>query len=295
MTTSEKNSLAHVLVTQFNLKRVTGAKSTTDEEWITWTHDRLRLFKTYCLPSVLGQTQQDFLWFLFFDSTTPARFDAELAALRQIPCVRLRFCAGIDDFDKRYASQIRAEVPAHVPWLVSTRLDNDDVLHREAVALIRRTLILQHGYMVSLAHGYVWDITRQKMARYYYPKSPFLTRVERNTAEATGIFHKLHTQWPQLQFSLMNEVFIRLKWRPVPPFNFVLTGPAWIQLVHGNNISNNFFRGVPVCRVVDLRSFQVDGVNRPAHFWEVFQFRNYVLWKWFLKCALLRIFFGDRS
>ena len=293
--TMKQDTLVHVLVTQFNLKRVTGAKGATDEEWIAWTHDRLHLFNTYCLPSVVGQTRQDFLWFLFFDSTTPMRFDADLAVLRQIPCVRLCFCEGIEDFDQRYVSLIQAEVPAHVSWLVSTRLDNDDVLHRGAIELIRKNLVLQPGYTVSLANGYVLDVHGRKMAHYYYPKSPFLTRVERNDLEAVGIFHKPHTQWPQLRFSLTHEILIRLAWRPSPSFNYVLTAPGWIQLVHGNNISNNFFRGVPVCRAIDLQDFHLDIKNRPARFWEVFRFRNYVLWKWYIKCSLLRILFGNRS
>src|SRR4051812_793289 len=44
----------------------------------SWLAHRFNLFETFCLPSVLAQTQKDFFWILDVDERTPATWLARL-------------------------------------------------------------------------------------------------------------------------------------------------------------------------------------------------------------------------
>lgn len=59
----------HYLLTRFNLSLWQEDKNglTIDRE--EWIRKRLKLFETYCLPSVVGQTCQEFRWIYLWTLT----------------------------------------------------------------------------------------------------------------------------------------------------------------------------------------------------------------------------------
>jgi hypothetical protein len=83
----------HFIVTRFNLPlfkaKVDGKVVGNLDE--TWLAGRFDLFERYCLPSVKGQTCQDFRWIVLFDAATPEHFKKRIETLkaeydRLIPC-----------------------------------------------------------------------------------------------------------------------------------------------------------------------------------------------------------------
>ena len=83
----------HFIVTRFNLPlfkaKVEGKVVGNLDE--TWLAGRFDLFERYCLPSVKGQTCQDFRWIVLFDAATPEHFKKRIQTLkaeydRLIPC-----------------------------------------------------------------------------------------------------------------------------------------------------------------------------------------------------------------
>ena len=43
---------------------------------------RLKLFNSYCLPSVVGQSCQDFKWLIYFDALAPSNFIERMRCFR---------------------------------------------------------------------------------------------------------------------------------------------------------------------------------------------------------------------
>ena len=75
----------HFILTRFNLpifQPKVGEKKVShlDEEYLNYRFD---LFERFCLPSVKGQTCQDFRWFVLFDAATPAVFRNRIGSLQE--------------------------------------------------------------------------------------------------------------------------------------------------------------------------------------------------------------------
>ena len=58
-----------------------------------WLDDRFRLFETFCLPSVRGQTVQELSWLVFFDEATPQRFRERIDSYERGGRFEARFVA----------------------------------------------------------------------------------------------------------------------------------------------------------------------------------------------------------
>src|ERR1700677_1263076 len=94
----------HVVLTQYFTRSIEdpgdlGRRLGNIAEWL---ENRLVLFKRYCLPSVMAQSNQDFTWLLYFDETTP---EAYLRRIRDL-------IAGHDNFKIRLGRLFTPEIQA---------------------------------------------------------------------------------------------------------------------------------------------------------------------------------------
>lgn len=130
----------HYLLTRFNLalwQEDKNGQAIDREEWI---RKRLKLFETYCLPSVAGQTWQEFRWILLVDADTPADLRERIKAYRNV-CAQMKFVAVRAEYACRFADIFRQVVMADVKqkgWkegdlCLTTYLDNDDCIARTFV------------------------------------------------------------------------------------------------------------------------------------------------------------------
>ena len=62
----------HYLITRFNLRADYWDVTKNNEQLLTdeWMDNRMWLFENFCFPSVVGQTNQNFEWLLYFDTNT---------------------------------------------------------------------------------------------------------------------------------------------------------------------------------------------------------------------------------
>ena len=112
-----------------------------DEAWLA---GRLELFKSFCVPSVLGQTDQSFVWIVGVASEIPREWTQRISDAS----------GGRSDVvvvpPGSSLSECRAE-----RWrareFISARLDSDDAISREYVAEIRKSG--KQGHALSLFHG----------------------------------------------------------------------------------------------------------------------------------------------
>lgn len=103
----------HYLLTRFNLALWQEDKNGQTIDRGEWIRKRLKLFETYCLPSVAGQTCQEFRWILLVDADTPANLRERIKTYRNV-CAQMKFVAVKAEYACRFAYIFRQVVMADV-------------------------------------------------------------------------------------------------------------------------------------------------------------------------------------
>jgi hypothetical protein len=278
----------HFIVTQFNLRNFPKSNNTETENWIQWTRKRIALFKEYCLPSLVNQSCGDFTWLLYFDAETPEEFLGFTQEMAGYPFIQVCFSQGNEGFYAEYMTEVRKRIGTETKWILTTRIDNDDCLHKDAVKVIQQYFTEKHRYLISLASGYVLNTGDRTLSHYFYPMSPFLTLIEDTSLECGGVFLKGHTRWDELRLFIYREIWLAVTGWKSAKARFVLATPLWIQLVHGENVSNSFYRGLPVLRKRDLHVFSLPFDSKPLPVSVVGKYYDYVTWKRYVKSWVVR-------
>jgi hypothetical protein len=228
----------HFIITPFYVRRhfrSRAAGSHPSLAPLTWLDGRIDLFERYCLPSVAAQTAQDFRWFLYFDESTPDRYlRAVEDRLAGIANASIRLC-GLWE-----ASKLARDVSSSIDddecrWVMTTRLDNDDGVHRDFVATLQaaageRTEFLNFPCGVLYYAG--------KYFLYKHPSNAFISYVE-------PVGPALKTVW-----AVAHEEASRLA-----PIRQLGRTPSFLQVVHGANVSNKP-RGVRIAAARATRGFE---------------------------------------
>lgn len=181
----------HYLLTRFNLalwREDKAGKAIDREKWLT---KRMLLFETYCLPSVIGQTCQDFQWILLVDENTSTKYREKIKAYR-IACPQIRFVGVRAEFAPRFADVFRQVVTTDLRkkgWnegdlCLTTYLDNDDCVAKTFVERVqaeclgfhlipneKKFLSFDYGLQLFTDIGYF-------ATRIFYPNNHFLTLAE---------------------------------------------------------------------------------------------------------------------
>jgi hypothetical protein len=215
----------HFIITHFNVRRsdykYDADGKPIDREGapvrtVEWLEHRFALFERYCLPSILGQTNQDFLWFVRYDPREPGDCGARLA--RYAAYANLRPLPVKDWF----SVAIEREISPDTECVITTRIDNDDALHREAVADIQRSCRPGTTEFINLLNGYVYDHASGLAAAREFPNSPFVSFVEN---PRVGPLRTV------LRFSHQDV-------SKIAPVRQLGGEPRWLQVVHDRNLSN---------------------------------------------------------
>jgi Putative rhamnosyl transferase len=201
-----------------------------------WLQQRFELFESICLPAVQAQTRQPDRWLVFLDIQTPEAFQQRMAALvSAYPKLLPVYC---DTFSVPLAAQqVAALLPAGADWVLTARLDSDDAIHHELLAVLSAAAPPGVMRFVNPTQGLV--IHGDRFYRKRDHSSPFIAFSEPAQGLRTVWFEQHHLvarHAPVLQLPLRD---------------------AWLQLVHGGNVANQV-RGVRA----DPRS--IDGGTMPT-------------------------------
>ncbi len=225
--------IQHFLITRFNL-RLGNVKADRDlrpvltEEWMA---ERLDLFEQVCVPSVQHQTNQDFVWLLLLDEQTPAgtveRVERAVAGVTGAELVFLP--EGSDD--STIAAAVRDRVDEDTRLLLTTRLDNDDALHEDALAVVRTSTRPGRREFLNLRFGWVTDgdLARVKAHKYGH----FTTLVEPRVVVGAGEAGEFRTVHCGLAHGRV---------RRFAPVRQLGGGPYWLEVIHQRNVSNRMVR-----------------------------------------------------
>lgn len=207
-------SLDHVLLTRFNVP--TPGRESLVRAQEGWLRNRIQLFETHCLPSVLAQTTHDFKWIVYFDPASPEWFREWLSKADADHTFHAIFRESISRDEM--LSDLRSVTGATRTTLLTTNLDNDDGL---AVDFVER---LQD----AVSPG-----ARQAL---YFPTGIILRGTETFLrTDRRNAFCSVAESWdePVMAWAEWHNRLDRIM-----PAREIAGGPAWLQVVHDLNVSN---------------------------------------------------------
>jgi hypothetical protein len=187
----------HYLITRFNLKNKNWDVTKNNESLLTreWMTHRIGLFSNFCLPSVANQTNKNFSWLLFFDSTTDADFKEELELLLK-PHVHFKafFIDGMDAFHSSIKTFIDDD-SKDSPYVITSRIDNDDCIHKDYIKTIQEQFQSQDFMAIDILKGYSLQISPDIMlGKKEHIFNPFISLIEKNNSPKTVWFSD-HNMW----------------------------------------------------------------------------------------------------
>ena len=147
------NDVTFVIEFFFSFDR---ANRVLSPEWVT---ERFKLFEKYTLPSLLNQSFQDFRVFAICGN----RHKAITEKLPWHPRVEVYHVKGEDRLyqpkRQRPATEVTSYRDIDTDYLVVTRLDSDDLFHKDLMAEIKDSLFLDSKRSVLVVKKYIrWDI-----------------------------------------------------------------------------------------------------------------------------------------
>ena len=207
----------HVILTRFSV-RFTGSQEPPSEEWLRY---RLGFFAEGTAASMRAQRTRPDRWLVFCDADSPGWLREALEELGE----------GLFDvvwLDEPWGHTVLRRAVAAVadrPFLITTRLDSDDVLGVDFVTLVQGEFRGQTSMYINLLCGLQLDRSGQ-FYRYDYPQNAFISYVEKLSGEPRTVFQ---------QFQHGRSL-------TMAPVRNVVSQWAWVQVIHGGNLSN-YVRG----------------------------------------------------
>ncbi len=216
----------HILITRFNLPhRWNEDKQGNVVLDKLWLEDRFNLFENFCLPSIEGQTSKNFEWWVYFDVNTGSRFKRLIEKIeKKHPIFKPKYEKCYDDFDLNMPKEIFDLLKKeNTKWLITTRLDNDDMLAKDTIEILQKKVDFQHDCLLEIPSGYTLEMGQKaklrKLSTQLNPFISYVEKVEKNKVVKSVYFYQ-HTDWRDVDSVI------------------VTNRPQWVQVIHDKNVFN---------------------------------------------------------
>lgn len=173
-------TVTHIVQIFLDIERPSRGKYNLDltEEWVKY---RIGLFNKFTLPSLLNQTFQDFRIFLICGNKHK-KLTSSFNWNKRVEICYGKGKGGTITTGPGYAEPgLRVEefLGIETDYIAITRLDSDDLLHREAMADVRDNMILNDGRRCLIFRKYlVWDTVNRYIMPIHHKRSPpFITHI----------------------------------------------------------------------------------------------------------------------
>jgi hypothetical protein len=214
----------HLIITRFNLRNNSWDNFTKSKKRIltdSWLEDRFELFENFCFPSVMNQTKQNFDWWVFFDTQTPKEFRDKIHLLEKkfekfLPIY-------IDGMDFCLPTIQEKLSFTKTPYIITSRLDNDDCLHYDYVNQVQSHFDFQNFLALDFVNGFSIQIQpNTKLGYRYHLYNPFLSLIESNK-NPKSVWINSHSEWKK-------ELNIKR----------IKDGRFWMSIIHQENKVNEY-------------------------------------------------------
>jgi Putative rhamnosyl transferase len=244
---SRTATLRHLILTRFNVRLPWAAQSAPDMEWL---NHRFSIFERFTLPSMQVQTNQNFIWLVFFDSETPPVYRAKAMEYARNGRFTPIFVTG--HFTQSTVQATAAPLLKDHEFLITTRLDNDDCLCRTFVEVVQSHFTRQEFEFLNFMNGYTLE--GKSLYAMQCQSNAFVSLIERiGSSPVTTVLSCDHTKVAQFG-----------------PVRQILNKPGWLILLHGRNLANR--RTGRRCALTHLRRhFTIDV---PMRYWALLRMRS---------------------
>ncbi|WP_298535352.1 glycosyltransferase [uncultured Algibacter sp.] len=185
----------HFLVTRFNLRKSDWKTNKNNKAVLTdeWHRNRFKLFKDYCFPSVAAQTNTNFDWIVFFDTSTKDEFRDIVSDLaKEFSNFKPIYIDGMDLYlpaVKDYVKDFEED------YIITTGIDNDDCISKNFIEEIQKRFDKQEFMALDFVDGYTIQTQSDiKIGKKLHQYNPFISLFERNVNPKT-IRDRSHRNW----------------------------------------------------------------------------------------------------
>jgi uncharacterized protein (UPF0297 family) len=187
----------HYLITRFNLRAEYWDVTKNNEQLLTdeWMDNRMWLFENFCFPSVAGQTNQNFEWILYFDTNTKEVYKNRIISLvANHSNINVFFVDAMPAFEPELLKYI-AHGTKGIPYLITTRIDNDDSIHVDFINEVQKQFDKQDYRAIDFIKGYSLQIEPiYILGKKEQLFNPFISLIEKNENPKTA-FYQEHRLW----------------------------------------------------------------------------------------------------
>ena len=236
--------MKHFLITRFNLKNSHWKKDGENFIALTkeWLNHRFYFFETYCLPSVLNQTNKNFTWLIAFDIDTPVIYKERILSLiKGHSNIHPLFIDGFLGLQPSIKEEIKHLVDGQNQYIITTRLDNDDIIHKDFIKTIQDSFVPTANTVIDLRRGYQLieknGIFEARVFNSAY--NAFISLVE-STSDYETVISKEHGAWKKNTIKILNA-----------------KDCLWIQLVHDRNQANKKDYSLKRITKLDFQDFGI--------------------------------------
>ena len=156
----------------------------------SWLHNRIKVFEQFVVPSMLNQTDRDFLVCIFWrpEERTNKYVIALEKRLSEIPNFRFKFIySGILMYDDKYPDDVARERLANSlhlalehmldithdsEWIYWLLQPSDDCYHKETVRSVKEAFKNPETEAVSFTKGYLCNYTTKELLEYNPETNP---------------------------------------------------------------------------------------------------------------------------
>ena len=270
----------HFLITRFNLRKTSWNTTRNNSQVLTdeWMKNRLKLFENFCYASVQKQTNTNFKWLVFFDKETDTKFRDMIGRLaKQFALFKPIYIDGMDAFLPAIKEEISHELSQ--PYLITSRLDNDDCLSENYIEEVQNQFSQQDFMAIDYIDGYTLQIEPEvKLGKRTHLHNPFITLIEKSDTFETVWNRERHGEWSKVkQLKTIRNTYV------------------WMSIIHGENKANDFV-GFGDVSWRDIENFHIDEVELeslkantlPLSQWRIESLRNQLRTNWKVTFKLLK-------
>ena len=217
--------MKHFLVTRFNVRASIEKVSISQSD--AWLSHRFELFEKYCLPSVKNQSNQNCTWCVLFNTGTPQKYKEKVKKISNsynnfMPI----FINESSEINPALSRFIASNIEESDQYIITTRLDNDDLIHKQFIDTIQELFYPTNGMVIDLRKGYQVSIEKDNLEirKYYHLFNHFISLVEDSTNFLT-VMSRNHFLWRDSKSIVVSD-----------------NKRLWIELVHSKNKANRVKR-----------------------------------------------------
>ena len=174
------NTITHIVQIFLDIERPSIGKYNLDlpEKWVKY---RIGLFNKFTLPSLLNQTFQDFRIFLICGNKHK-KLTSNFNWNKRVEICYGKGNGGTITTGPGYPKpglKVKEFLSIDTDYIAITRLDSDDLLHREAMADVRDNIIMSDERRCLIFKKYlVWDTVNRFIMPIHHKRSPpFITHI----------------------------------------------------------------------------------------------------------------------